>query len=109
MVTLRFAIAAILITLVVGGCLTFLVSPLARLLTDNTVLPGLPSLRVIDTRIIARSEHALRAEEKAAVAYEKAADAILKRAPNARASVVANEQPIRPPIPLPKRRPIVPP
>jgi hypothetical protein len=47
----------------------------------------------------------LSADEKAA-AYQKAAAAILRRAPNARASAGADELPITGPIPLPKRRPI---
>jgi hypothetical protein len=109
MITLRFALAAVLTTVVVGGCLTLLVSPPARLLSDSVLMPTLPNLRVNDTTISKQIDHALSAEEKAAVAYQKAADAILRRAPNARASAITNEQPIRPPIPLPKRRPILPP
>jgi hypothetical protein len=54
-------------------------------------------------------EAALRsdtAEQQAAAAFERAAETILKRLPDAQASAGADEPPITGHIPLPKRRPI---
>ena len=46
------------------------------------------------------------ADELAAAAYQKAAEEILRRAPNTRASAVTDELPMTGQIPLPKNRPI---
>ena len=107
MVTLRFAVPAILAAAAAAGCFTYFVTPPpARVEADQRLPPAVPYSRGPDTTASIRIDQRPSADEKAAAAYQKAAEAILRRAPNARASAGGDEPPITGPIPLPKRRPI---
>jgi hypothetical protein len=112
MVTLRFAVSAILAAAAAAGCFTYFVTPSpAQVDADQRLPPTAPNLRGPDTTASIRvdqrpSADEPSADEKAAAAYQKAAEAILRRAPNVRASAGGDEPPITGPIPLPKRRPI---
>ena len=107
MVALRFAVPAILAAAAAAGCFIYFVTPPpARVEADQRLPPAVLYSRGPDTTASTRIDQRTRAEEKAAAAYEKAAEAILRRAANARASAGADESPINGPIPLPKRRPI---
>ena len=103
MVTLRFAVPAILAAAAAAGCFTYFVTPSpARVEADQQLPPTVPNLRDPDTTASTSIDQRPSADEKAAAAYLEAAEAIL----NARASAGGDEPPITGPIPLPKRRPI---
>ena len=111
MVTLRFAVSAILAAAAAAGCFTYFVTPSpARVEADQRLPPTVPNLSGPDTTasisIDPRPSADENADEKAAATYQEAAEAILRRSPNARASAGGDEPPITGPIPLPKRRPI---
>ena len=107
MVTLRFAVPAILAAAAAAGCFTYFVTPSpAWVEADQRLSPTVPNLRGPDTTASTSIDRRPSADEKAAAAYLEAAEAILRRAPKARASADADEPPITGPIPSPKRRPI---
>ena len=107
MVTLRFAVPAILAAAAAAGGFTYFVTPSpARVEADPRLPPTAPNLRGPDTTASTSIDPHPSADEKAAAAYLEAAEAILRRAPNVRASAGGDEPPITGPIPLPKRRPI---
>ena len=103
MVTLRFAVPAILATAAAAGCFSYfvIVSLPARLLPPAVLYSPSPSERA-STQI----DQPPNADELAAAAFQKAAEEILRRAPNTRASAVTDELPMTGRIPLPKNRPI---
>ena len=107
MVTLRFAVSAILAAAAAAGCFTYFVTPSpARVEADQRLPLTVPNLRGPDTTASTSIDPRPSADEKAAAAYLEAAEAILRRAANAQATAGADESPITAPIPLPKRRPI---
>ena len=106
MITLRLAVPAVLAAAAVAGCFTYFVTPPARVDADQRLPPTVPNLLGPDTTASTSIDQRPSADEKAAAAYLEAAEAILRRAPNVRASAGADEPPITGPIPLPKRRPI---
>jgi hypothetical protein len=107
MISSRLAIAAVLTAAVVAGLLTYLIDrPIAALGVDQRPPPFTSIMNAPDTTA-STSAYQYRAEdEKAAIAYLEAAQAILRRAPSARASASNDELPIKGHIPLPKKRPI---
>ena len=93
MITLRLAVPAVLVAAAAAGCFTYFVTP--------STVPYMPRLGVptnIDERPSAKDQ---------AAAFQRAAEAILRRAPNAQASAATHETTIAGHIPLPKRRPIL--
>ena len=113
MVTLRFAIPAILATAAAAGCFSYfiIVSLPARFEADARLLdvrlpPAVLYSLSPSARALTQIDEPPNADELAAEAYQKAAEAILRRAPNTRASAGSDERPIAGPIPLPKKRPI---
>ena len=107
MISLRLAVPAVLAAAIVAGCFTYFVTPSpARVESDQRLPPTVPNLRGPDTTASTSIDPRPSADEKAAAAYWEAAEAILRRAPNARASAGGDEPSITGPIPLPKRRPI---
>jgi hypothetical protein len=106
MITLRLAIPAVLAAAAVAGCFTYFVTPPTRVDADQLLPPTVPNLLGPDTTASTSIDQRPSADEKAAAAYLEAAEAILRRAPNVRASAGADEPPITGPIPLPKRRPV---
>ena len=107
MVTLRFAVPAILAAAAAAGCFIYFVTPPpARVEADQRLPPAVLYSRGPDTTASTSIDQRPSADEKAAAAYREAAEAILRRTPNARASAGGDEPSITGPIPLPKRRPI---
>ena len=107
MVTLRFAVPAILAAAAAAGCFIYFVTPPpARVEADQRLPPAVLYSRGPDTTASTNIDRPPSADEKAAAAYLEAAEAILRRAPNTRASAGGDGPPITGPIPLPKRRPI---
>jgi len=108
MIGSQLVISAIVTAAALAGCFAYLLSPpiplvsvdqqphLGRLTFDAA--PDAMALRGPDWQPVEN--------EKAATAYLEAAQAILRRAPTAQASVSADEIPIAGRIPLPRRRPI---
>jgi hypothetical protein len=86
-------------------------SPRGKVKTDARLSDArLPPAVLYSTRPNARASTGINqppnANDQAAAAYQKAAEAILRRAPNTRASAVGDELPMTGRIPLLKRRPI---
>jgi hypothetical protein len=106
MINLRISVPAILAAAGVAACFVHFIPPSARVETDPPTTSSRPNLTGPDIRASASMDQAPSTEEKAAEAYREAAEAILRRAPNARASAGADEPPITGRIPMPRRRPI---
>jgi len=107
MISLRLAALAILAAAAAAACLTYFVTSLpTRFEAAGRLPPTMPNVRGPDTTASTGFDQRLAAEEEAATAYLEAAQAILRRAPNAQASASSDELPITGRIPLPKRRPI---
>jgi len=101
------AIFAILTAATLAGCITYVVHPPAAQVADEQ-RPHLGKLALSAPNATASTSddrHPIE-NEKAAIAYLEAAQAILKRAPLAQASASSDELPITGRIPLPKKRPI---
>jgi hypothetical protein len=84
MISLRLAVLAVLIAAAFAGCLTYFVTPSARVDADRR-LPA-----IVPTKTIERHP---AANEQAATAFEQAAETILKRLPDAQASADIHQSP----------------
>jgi hypothetical protein len=103
MISLRLAVPAVLVAAVVAGCFTYFVTPSPRVEADPLLPATVPDMKSLpDAGRPTSTDHQRRAEERAS-AFERAAEAILKRASYAEASASTA---ITGHIPLPKRRPI---
>jgi hypothetical protein len=98
----RIVIPAALGTATFAGCFTYLVM-LPSTLRDMTGVGTAALPRSLGQGAGGSSSTYIGDNEKAAAAYWDAAQAILRRAPNARASI---DKPSSESIPLPRRRPI---
>jgi len=112
MVTLRFAVPAILATAAAAGCFSYfvIVSLPARFEADARLLdvrlrPAVLYSPSPSERASTQIDQPPNADELASAAFQKAAEEILRRAPDTRASVGTDELPLKAPIPLPRRRP----
>ena len=92
MISLRPAVLAVLVAAAFAGCLTYFVTPSPRVDADPLLPATVPDMKSLP--------------DPGASAFERAAEAILKRASYAEASASTGEPPITGHIPLPKRRPI---
>jgi len=107
MIALRLAVPAVLAAAVAAACFTYFVTPPAQVEADQRLQPAVPKLTGSATRMSTRIDpRPSQEEEKAAAAFQQAAEAILRRAANARASADIDQPSITGKIPLPKRRPI---
>ena len=113
MVTLRFAVPTIIITAGAAVCLScFVISNLpARYETKARLLDVRMPKAVLDPPSPIASEpteidRPPTEEEVAAATFQKAAEEILRRAPNTSASAFTDELPIAVRIPLPRKHPI---
>ena len=106
MISLRLA-AAILTAAAIAACFTYFVTPSSPVDAHQagSTVPNLVDRP--DTGASIDTDQRPSAEGKTAAAYREAAEAILKRASNARADARAEVPPIAEHIPLPKRRPIM--
>ena len=109
MFSLRFAVPAILAAAAVAACFSYFVAP-ACTRRNVAIHVRLPPAVLYSTGPNARGSISIdqppNVDEQAAAAYQKAAEAILRRAPNTQASAANDELPMTGRIPLPKRRPI---
>jgi hypothetical protein len=106
MIRMRLAILAVLISAGLAGCLTYFITPPLRIEVDRQLPPTAPDLkgpRPVPTNV---DHPGPSAEEQAAAAFLRAAQAILKKPPDAEAFAAIDEPPINGHIPLPKRRPL---
>jgi hypothetical protein len=91
----------------VAGFLTYLVGqPVASVEVNQRLPPFNLIVNGTDTTASTSADQYRGVDEKAAIAYLEAAQAILGRAPSARASAGNDELLIKERIPLPKKRPI---
>ncbi len=105
MLNVWLAVPAVLAAAILAACFTYLFSQPVE--ADQRLPPTVFDMTSRpDSRTPASIDQGRNAEDHAVVAFQRAAEAILKRAPNAKASAGANEPPIGGHIPLPKRRPI---
>ena len=98
---LRLAVPAVVAAAALAGCITYFVTPPPPVEADAQPAPTAPhvtSSTAATSAIVGRYRNA---ED-----FERAARAILKRLPDAQASVPTDELPIIGHVPLPKRRPI---
>jgi hypothetical protein len=105
MVGLRLAISSVLIAAMVAACITYIAipSPPERIEVDRPSKPAAPK---VTTRPATGMPIQPQTAEDQLAAFQRAADAIMKRSQNANAS--AGEKPIiMGPVPLPRKRPVV--
>ena len=108
MIGLRLAVPAVLVAAALAGCFTYFVTtpPPPSVEADRRLTPTAPDMTGPDTGTLTNIDQRTTAEEQAAAAFQRAAAAILRQAPDAQASAGTQEPPITGHIPLPKRRPI---
>jgi hypothetical protein len=106
MISLRLAVPAVLVAAAVAGCFTYFVTPPSPVGADQQLPPPAPDMTGPNTGTPTNNDQHPSAEEQAAIAFQQAAAAILRQAPDARASAGTNELTITGHVPLPKRRPI---
>jgi len=106
MISLRLAVPAALAAAAVAGCITYFVTPAPpqQVEADQRLPPTVPNVTGRpDTGIPTNSQRP--STEDHIDAFERAAEAILKRAQDAKAS--ADKPLVTGPFPLPKPRPIL--
>jgi hypothetical protein len=91
---------------VVAACFTYLIAPPSPVEADHRATPPVSGSSAQDMAVPMRIGGLTNDEEKTVAAFQRAADAILKRAANLQASATTNALPIGGKVPLPKRRPI---
>jgi hypothetical protein len=105
MISLRLTVTAVLVAAAVAGCFTYFVTPPPPVEANQRSPPTSPDMKGAAsgtrTNIDQRGT-----EEQAKAAFERAAAAILRQAPDLQASAGTDELPIIGHIPLPKSRPI---
>ena len=106
MISLRLAVPAALVAAAVAGCITYFVTlaPPQQVEADQRLPPTVPNVTGRSDLGISTNIWRPTTDEHID-AFERAAEAILKRAQNAKAS--ADKPLVTGPIPLPKPRPIL--
>lgn len=99
MISLRFAVPAVLVAAALAGCFTYFVPPRPPVAPPPQLPEKMPELRVAIPVNVDPPKAQERADD-----FLQAAQAILKQEPNALAS--ADKPTITGHVPLPKRRPI---
>ena len=103
MTSLRLAFSVVLAAAVLVGCFTYLITPPWQVGAVHRSSPTVLSVQV--TPKSKGIDPLADDEDEAVAAFQQAADAILKRAPDTRASAATQELPISGKVPLPKKRP----
>ncbi len=107
MIHLRLVVSAVLVAAIVAGCFTYFVMPLLVAESEQRLPPIVPDMmNCPDPQTSANIDQPRSSEDQAVAAFQRAAEAILRRAPNAQASAGADQPPIAGHIPLPKKRPL---
>jgi hypothetical protein len=105
MIGWRLIVPAVLVAAAIAGGLTYFVTPSPPVEAVQRLPPTSPDIEGPDRATQTNIDQHSSAEEEAKAAFERAAAAILRRAPDLQASAGANEPPTAEHIPLPKRRP----
>ena len=108
MTSLRLAVPTVLLAAAVAGCITYFVTPAPPqpIEADQRSPPTVPN--VTGRPASETSTNIQRPSTEDYIdAFQRAAEAILKRAQNATASAGTDKPLITGPIPLPRRRPIL--
>jgi hypothetical protein len=103
MISWRLTVPAVLVAAAVAGCIAYFINPAPPLLVeaDERSLPTAPkAIGRPDPGVLTNNQPT----EDEIIAYQRAAEAILKRAQNSKAS--ADEPVITGAVPLPKKRPL---
>jgi hypothetical protein len=98
---LRLVVPAVVIAAALAGCFAYFVTPQPRVEAEEQPTPTLPD---VTSSTAATPE--IVGQRRTAEDFERAAEAILKRLPDALADASIDNPPIIGRIPLPKRRPI---
>jgi hypothetical protein len=107
MISWRLVFPAVMVAAALAVCFTYFVPPRPpRVEVNQLIPPTVPDLTGRETQTPRNIDPRPSAEEQAAKAFERAAKAILARAPDARASAGTDGPLITGHIPLPKGRPI---
>ena len=106
MTSLRLAVPAVLVAAAVAACFTYFVTPPPPVEADQQLPPTAPDMTRSNMGTPTNIDQRTSAEKQAAVAFQRAAAAILRRLPDAQASAGTNQLPMIGHIPLPKKRPI---
>jgi hypothetical protein len=107
MIRLRLSILAVLVSAGLAGYFSLFITPLLRITVDRQLPTAAPDLKGPGPAAPTNVDHpGPSAEEQAAAAFLRAAQAILKKPPDAEAFASIDEPPINGRIPLPKRRPL---
>jgi hypothetical protein len=101
------ALATVLAAIVAAACFIYLIRAPFRIEATHTLPSHPPNPVIQDNKPSVVVSQPKNDEAKTIEAFQKAADAILSRAPNLSASAVVSERPIAGKIPLPRRRPVV--
>ena len=107
MISLRLTVPAVLAAAAVAGCITYLLAPVPQQAAevDQGFAETMPHATVRPDTATSTSTQHLNEEDRI-ISFQRAADAILKRAENITASAGPDARTIAGPIPLPRRRPI---
>jgi hypothetical protein len=108
MISWRLAVPAVLVAATVAGCITYFIAPAPSqpVESDQQLRPTGPS-------VTGRSDFGMSTNIQRSTtdehidAFQRAAEAILRRAQNAKASAGTDEPLVTGRIPLPKKRPIM--
>jgi hypothetical protein len=103
MISLRFAVPAVLVAAAAAGCITYFVAPSRE--ADQQLPPTSPNVKGPDTAMQVNIDHHPTPEKQAEEAFKRASKMILRQLPDVQASARTNELPITGHVPLPKRRP----
>ena len=104
MVLIRYVVPSILVALAASAGITYLASPSRT--ASNSAAPA-AGLSIPGPVAATKSPDSQPDDDKEAADFLRAAQAILRRAPNTRAALDdGDHQPMATPVPLPKRRPI---
>jgi hypothetical protein len=106
MISWRLIVPAVLVAAALAGCFTYFVTPSPPVEAVQRLPPTSPDMKGPDTGTRTNIDQHPSAEEEAKAAFERAAAAILRQAPNLQASARVNEPPTAQHIRLPKKRPL---
>ena len=104
MIDWRLVVSLALATASMAACLAYLMAPPWEVQARKS--PPSPVQTAVQEDVgLTQKSRPSSEQEKAVAEFEAAADAILRRAPNTRASAVTDVPPPAARIPLPRRRP----
>jgi hypothetical protein len=106
MISWRLIVPAVLVAAAIAGCFTYFVTAPPPVEAVQRLPPKSPVMKGLDRATQTNIDQRSRVEEEAKAVFERAAAAILRQAPDLKASAGVSEPPAAEQIPLPKRRPL---